>query len=34
MRGTGIDMEVEIYATKLANETSPSTPMHGTIIKK
>jgi hypothetical protein len=29
MRGTGIDVEVEIYATKLANETSPWTPMHG-----
>jgi hypothetical protein len=29
MRGTGIDFEVEIYATKLANETSPWTPMHG-----
>jgi hypothetical protein len=28
MRGTGIDLEVEIYATKLANETSPWTPMH------
>jgi hypothetical protein len=24
MRGTGIDVEVEIYATKLGNETSPS----------
>jgi hypothetical protein len=29
MRGTGTDLEVEIYATKLANETSPLTPMHG-----
>jgi hypothetical protein len=23
MRGAGIDLEVEIYFTKLANETSP-----------
>jgi hypothetical protein len=23
MRGTGVDLEVEIYATKLANETRP-----------
>jgi hypothetical protein len=29
MRGTGMDLEVEIYATKLAKETSPWTPMHG-----
>jgi hypothetical protein len=29
MRGTGMDLEVEIYATKLANEKSPWTPMHG-----
>jgi hypothetical protein len=28
MCGTGIGLEVEIYATKLANETSPWTPMH------
>jgi hypothetical protein len=32
MRGTGIDLEVEIYATKLANETSPWTPMHGIAV--
>jgi hypothetical protein len=29
MRGPRIDLEVEIYATKLANEASPWTPMHG-----
>jgi hypothetical protein len=29
MCGTGIDLEVEIYATKLAYETSPWTPIHG-----
>jgi hypothetical protein len=29
MRGTGIDLEVDIYATKLANERSPWTPMYG-----
>jgi hypothetical protein len=28
MRGAGIDLEVEIYSTKLANETSPWTPMY------
>jgi hypothetical protein len=28
MRGAGIDLEVEIYSTKLANETNPWTPMH------
>jgi hypothetical protein len=29
MRGTGTDLEVEIYATKPANETSLWTPMDG-----
>jgi hypothetical protein len=29
MRGTGVDLEVEIYVTKLPNETSPWTQMHG-----
>jgi hypothetical protein len=29
MCGTGIDLEAEIYDAKLANETSPWTPMHG-----
>jgi hypothetical protein len=28
MRGAGIDLEVEIYSTKLADETSPRTPLH------
>jgi hypothetical protein len=28
MRGTGIDLNVEIYSTKPANETNPRTPMH------
>jgi hypothetical protein len=28
MRGAWIDLEVEVYSTKLANETSPGTPMH------
>jgi hypothetical protein len=28
MREGGIDLEVEIYATKLANKTSPWTQMH------
>jgi hypothetical protein len=31
MRGAEIDLEVEMYATKLANETSPRTPMHEII---
>jgi hypothetical protein len=29
MRGTVTDLEVEIYATKLANETSPWKPIYG-----
>jgi hypothetical protein len=28
MREPGTDLEVVIYAMKLANETSPWTPMH------
>jgi hypothetical protein len=28
MLGAGIDLEVEMYSTKLADETSPWTPMH------
>jgi hypothetical protein len=28
MHAAGIDLEVETYSTKLANETSPWTPMH------
>jgi hypothetical protein len=28
MHGAGIDLEVEIYSTELANETSPWTPVH------
>jgi hypothetical protein len=28
MHGTEIDVDVEINSTKLANETSPQTPMH------
>jgi hypothetical protein len=29
MRGIGIDLEVDIYATKLAKEKSRWTPMYG-----
>jgi hypothetical protein len=36
MRGGGINLEIEIYSTNLANETNPRTPMHeikgGTIV--
>jgi hypothetical protein len=28
MRGAGIDLEIEFFSKKVANETSPRTPMH------
>jgi hypothetical protein len=28
MSGAGIDLEADIYSTKLASKTSPQTPMH------